>query len=368
MKDYSDVFDLLENTKVFTKSLKRSENFEFNPLKKGYFDVGEKLSLGFSTYGMKLYYMLGMWDDLQRKQQETWIKYINSFQVSNSSHGNNFFIDSALVDWYSKTNINETARNIIKFILNKFAKTSYDLKSTKLDKAINADTKQAISTLYEVGAKNLLVIPDKFNGEKNLLNYLDNLDWSKPWSSGAQYSSFCVYSISQGYQNQEALIKFADNLVDKKTGSYFKVTPKEPREIINGAMKVITGLDWLKEKIHYPEQLIDFCLNNVPVNEGCDIVDYIYVLYKCSEETDHRKNEIQLTMIKAIEQIKLLYVPEDKGFSYFENKSQTHYYGVPFSKGLPTADLHGTILCVWGLLMALKTLNCDIKPYRIIKP
>ena len=40
--------------------------------------------------------------------------------------------------------------------------------STKLDKAINADTKQAISTLYEVGAKNLLVIPDKFNGEKNL--------------------------------------------------------------------------------------------------------------------------------------------------------------------------------------------------------
>ena len=46
MKDYSDVFDLLENTKVFTKSLKRSENFEFNPLKKGYFDIGEKLSLG----------------------------------------------------------------------------------------------------------------------------------------------------------------------------------------------------------------------------------------------------------------------------------------------------------------------------------
>ena len=133
-------------------------------------------------------------------------------------------------------------------------------------------------------------------------------------------------------------------------------------------MKVITGLDWLEAKIHHPRQLIDFCLNNVPLNEGCDIVDYIYVLYKCSEQTDYKKNEIKQTMVKAIEQIKLLYVPSDKGFSYFQNRSQTHYYGVPFSQGLPTADLHGTILCVWGLLMALKTLNCDIKPYRIIKP
>ena len=112
-----------------------------------------------------------------------------------------------------------------------------------------------------------------------------------------------------------------------------------------------------------------FCLNNEPVNEGCDIVDYIYVLYKCSEQTDYRNKEIQKTMENAIEQIKSLYVHEDKGFSYFKNRSQTHYYGVPFfSEGLPTADLHGTILCVWGLLMALKTLKYDIKPYKIIKP
>ena len=368
MKEYSEVFDLLDNAKVFTKSLKRNENFEFNPVNKGGSDSVEKLSLGFSCYGMKLYYMLGMWDELQIDQKEAWIKYINSFQVAKSSHGINYFLDTALVDYYAKTNISETAKNIVKFILNTFGTTTHDLKSAKLNKAINADTKQAISTLYEVSAKNSLVIPDKFNGEKNLLNYLHNLDWSKPWSSGAQYSSFCVYSISQGYQNKEALIKFADNLADKNTGSYFKATPKEPREIINGAMKVITGLDWLETKIHHPRQLIDFCLNNVPLNEGCDIVDYIYVLYKCSEQTDYKKNEIKQTMVEAIDQIKLLYVPDDKGFSYFENRSQTHYYGVPFSQGLSTADLHGTILCVWGLLMALETLNCDIKPYRIIKP
>ena len=42
-------------------------------------------------------------------------------------------------------------------------------------------------------------------------------------------------------------------------------------------MKVLTGLDWLDSQIHYPEKLIDYCINNKPLMEGCDIVDYIYV-------------------------------------------------------------------------------------------
>ena len=112
MKEYSEVFDLLDNAKVFTKSLKRNENFEFNPVNKGGSDSVEKLSLGFSCYGMKLYYMLGMWDELQIDQKEAWIKYINSFQVAKSSHGINYFLDTALVDYYAKTNISETAKNI----------------------------------------------------------------------------------------------------------------------------------------------------------------------------------------------------------------------------------------------------------------
>ena len=51
-------------------------------------------------------------------------------------------------------------------------------------------------------------------------------------------------------------------------------------EVINGAMKVITGLDWINHEIHYPEKLIDFCLNTKP-QTGCDLVDIVYVLYKC---------------------------------------------------------------------------------------
>ena len=56
-------------------------------------------------------------------------------------------------------------------------------------------------------------------------------------------------------------------------------------------MKVITGLDWLEVKIHNPNKLIDFCLANKPEFEGCDLVDYIYVLYKCSSQTNYKKNK-----------------------------------------------------------------------------
>ena len=43
------------------------------------------------------------------------------------------------------------------------------------------------------------------------------------------------------------------------------------------------------------------------------------------------------------------YIKGDGGFSYFIEKSQTHYYGVKISNGLPRADFHGTTLLIWAL-------------------
>ena len=65
-------------------------------------------------------------------------------------------------------------------------------------------------------------------------------------------------------------------------------------------MKVISGLDWLEEKIHYPEKLIDFCINNKPKHEGCDVVDYIYVLTKCSKQTNYKKEAVARILVECI--------------------------------------------------------------------
>ena len=107
-----------------------------------------------------------------------------------------------------------------------------------------------------------------FTEDQTVEQYLNQYDWSMPWNAGAQFSSLCVYSQTQNYEIKKKLIEFIITLADDETGSYFSDLPKNNREIINGAMKVISGLDWLQEEIHYPEKLIDYCLSNRPILEG----------------------------------------------------------------------------------------------------
>ena len=85
---------------------------------------------------------------------------------------------------------------------------------------------------------------------------------------------------------------FSDDLVNPETGLYHKGTQTNRHELINGAMKILSGFSWINKEIHYPEKLIDFCLDTEFKNEGCDLVDIVYVLYRCHEESDYRRKDI----------------------------------------------------------------------------
>ena len=111
-----------------------------------------------------------------------------------------------------------------------------------------------------------------------------------------------------------------------------------------------------------------FALTNKPEFEGCDLVDYVYVLYKCSSQTNYRKKDVQLVLLEILDYLKLLYHEEEGGFSYYINKSQTSYYGINISKGKNTADIHGTVLSVWAIVMVLTLLDKNLHDYRNIKP
>ena len=50
------------------------------PCISGVTDQGEKVSLGFSCFALRIYYMLGFWDKLERADQEKWVSHIKSFQ------------------------------------------------------------------------------------------------------------------------------------------------------------------------------------------------------------------------------------------------------------------------------------------------
>ena len=359
---YSGVKNFLENLR------KPNTQFSFFPALSGVTEEGKKLNLGFSCYALKIQYMMGQLNQLNSDNINGWVTYINSFQKNNIMFPNNSYIDSVLLESYQKYNFNSTIKEMLKFSLNTLKIKQFESKNKKLKKAINAETKQAISTLYEINKPNKKLIQNEYENFESLINYLESLDWQKPWDAGAQFSSMCVYSRTQNFNFDNSLSEYIKKKVDSETGSYFSVMPSDTRQVINGAMKVITGLDWLGHEIHYPKKLIDYCLNNRPILEGCDIVDYVFTLYKCSQQTDYKKQEINKILSEIFEELVNLYYRNEGGFSYFVGGSQSHYYGVKITDSHNTPDLHGTLLCVWAINMILDNLQILESDKQIIKP
>ena len=73
----------------------------------------------------------------------------------------------------SKFSISNSSKDIIRSTLNKFTNRNYDTNNTKFQKAINADTKQAIATLYEVGYISQEPYMPEHNSTEQIKNYLN---------------------------------------------------------------------------------------------------------------------------------------------------------------------------------------------------
>tara|TARA_B110000003_G_scaffold270461_1_gene302939 strand:+ start:6498 stop:7601 length:1104 start_codon:yes stop_codon:yes gene_type:complete len=367
MKLKDTVENHLKGVENYIFEIQKIKDYEFNFTNVGLNKYGHNIRLGPSCFGLKIFYMLDLWDDLNPEDKNSWLEYINSFQQQNANFPDNSFVDSGLVKFYESQKFKDISTNSLKRIINLSSKYNFELSNTKLINAVNADTKQAIATLNDVGAKNNLLLENKFHTSKLRSDYLKDLDWSRPWSAGGKFASMCVYSVTQDFNYSDELYNFTSNLVDSETGAYFKQEPSDTREIINGAMKVISGLDWLDNKIHEPKKLIDFCLNNKPNAEGCDIVDYIFVLYKCFQQSKYKEKEIKKLFTEILNLFSELNFPNG-GFSYFKNKSQTHYYGVNVADGVNAPDIHGTILITWALVMMYDFLDPSNDKYNVIKP
>jgi hypothetical protein len=227
--------------------------------------------------------------------------------------------------------------------------------------------------LYQVGNENKLEYLEFENKTRDINEFLSSFNWNRPWHAGAQFSALCVFNSTQLKDENRRngindLNKFIESKLDLDTGLYYEDTLPSISESINGSMKVLSGLDWLDSSIHLPEKLIDFCLETKPSNEGCDLVDVVYVLYRCSKETDYKKKEIS-KYFKIIEEIIFSHYKSDEGgFSYFINNSQEYYYGLKVTNGNNAADIHGTILLLWAISMIYDFENEENQLFNIIKP
>lgn len=343
----------------------------FLPCANGATKVGRQMALGFSCFALKLYYTLSLWQDLEPQKQAAWTAFLKSFQVYSNPTGGwvarNAFIDPPVVK-YLTAQVPWHRRLVERVFRPKHL--------AYLQKVIIAETKQAIATLAEISET-----PERpYRGfpvtSTGIRDHLLCLDWAKPWAAGGQASALVLFLQTQsprflGYADVQELLdvcsQFFEGLADVETGGYFIGEAPGHSQLINGAMKVLTALDWLEVPIHYPERLVDTCVERLPSSEGCHLVDTVYVLYRCLQQTQYRKAKIQAYCAQVLDMTKQHHNP-DGGFSYNVGRSQTYYYGVPISQALAESDIHGTCLLTWALAMILEILDSNRYGWRVIKP
>jgi len=360
--------NFVEKTEIFLGNLSLNNSiYQYKSCLEGNTKNGLNLKLGFSCFALKIYYTLNLWESISLKEKNEWIEYINSFQKTINPYPENSFIDSNLLKGYKSLPLEKRIKKFGKQTLNFLNLIRYD--NDDLSRAITAESKQAIASLYQIGSKNQKKYLGELLNEDSLETSILNLNWNRPWSAGAQFANQSLLNATQlnDKKNKETLYSLLGKLVHEENGFYYTGKKPSQTELINGAMKVLTGLEWLEMPIHYPENLIDYCLGSNPNHEGCDLVDVVYVLYRCGLQTDYRKKDIINYFEKLYEIIFKHYYPETGGFSYYLNKSQIYYYGLYTSKGLNCPDLHGTILLTWALSMMLNISENEKYNWKVIK-
>ena len=137
--------------------MKRKNFYDFNPALQGVTNHGKQISLGFSTFGLKIRYMLGEISTNDLETTKIWSNFICSFQKNEKSYPNNFFIDDELINYYSKKNSEEFIKDKVKLILNSILNKSFDTFDTKLSKALNAETSKQFQLCIKLDLRDIVL-------------------------------------------------------------------------------------------------------------------------------------------------------------------------------------------------------------------
>ena len=122
-------------------------------------------------------------------------------------------------------------------------------------------------------------------------------------------------------------------------------------------MKMLAAYNWAKRPIPYPDSLIDYTLNERSSEDGCGVLDKLFVLKSASEAAPgYRVNDLEDCALEALEEIGN-YRQWDGGFSFSPNRAQRRYYGALVSLGGRQSDMHGAQMFTWACAVALDLLG-----------
>ena len=101
MKNLDFAIHAIDLSKKFINSLNNEDFKKFAPTISSLNNDSEQLSLGFSTFGLKLYYMLGEWDKLSNSQKKNGLTTLIHFKKTIKIYLK-ILLDNVLKNHYSK--------------------------------------------------------------------------------------------------------------------------------------------------------------------------------------------------------------------------------------------------------------------------
>lgn len=349
------IFKLKKEVPKFLDKLKgRKGGFYHYSLSGDLYSETKNWGLGNSVFATKIYYTLDKIKSLPKFEKENITSFIKNFQRKDGS------IYDPLI---SQKSIFSNAFYAIK---------NQDFSNIFAHKTRRAETRQSFSVLMLLNSRPNLPYLKVPNTTEKIDNYLSNLNWKKPYDACSHFSHllFFLYANKKFFglnkNNFNNLIEFAIDWVNKlqseKDGCWYYGNNISITQKINGAMKIITGLKVVdKLDFNYPEKLINLCLSNNNFENGCNILDSLYVLHYANILTgnSYRYKNIESFCNKWIKVCREHYFPSIGGFSFYRNKANQYYYGAKITKGLNEPDIHGTVLLLWGIALTSKILGYE---------
>lgn len=343
------IFKLKDKVSQFLKRLKGQKiSGFFHYALSGDLD-GEQIQwgLGNTVFAVKIYYILNLLDHLPQKEKEAMTQFIKSFQKEDGTIYDPLIRKKAI------------GRNCLDALKN------FNFQNILGKKTIQAETKQAISALKLLKEKPDIVYKNFPQTKRKIQEYLNKLNWQKPWDGGSHFSHLIFFLKNSDLKNRDTLINFAIDWVARlqnpQDGFWYQGNPSLQQKI-NGAMKIITGFEaGNKMNFQYPERIVDLCLAAKNNKQACDNFNIIYVLYNVSKITGHnyKLDKIKKFVRERLRIYRDYYFPQKNGFSFYPNQANQCYYGAKISRGLPEPDIHGTCMFLGGIAIIARILGID---------
>ena len=296
---------------------------------------------------------VGVWQEWPDERRESCTQFIKSFQESNGS-----FVDHWLlrrIGWTTRVRQLRGGRLV---------QALSSLRDEKT-RAVRAETRQSAATLLLLGDSPQHSLPIISHSQSSVREFIRSLDWARPWGAGSHASHLISFiemnrRLSAHHSLGSELLDLAFEETDRylhPTSGFWGIGNVVAVQGINGAMKMLTAYQWTERTIPYPERLIDYALGHMSGQDGCGVLDRLYVLHRASMDAPgYRSRELERFALLAVDEI-ARYHQGDGGFSFFPNRAQRTYYGALVSLGGRQSDMHGTVMLTWALSIALDMLG-----------